>query len=90
MRAVEKRPITLSQLEGLIEKIIQRINEMQVKHLRSEQVGYMIMDEMKNVDLVAMIRFASVYHAFGDVESFKVFIDNIVSNNKLCEQSDEK
>ena len=90
MRAVEKRPLTWGQLDDLIDKIIHRINRMQVKHLRSEQVGYMIMDELKDVDLVAMIRFASVYHAFVDAESFKAFIDNILSNSKLCEQSDEK
>ena len=90
MRAVEKRPLTLSQLDGVIEKILQRINKMQVKHLRSEQVGYMIIEELKELDLVAMIRFASVYHAFQDAESFKVFIDNILTNKQLCEPLNEE
>ncbi|MCP8352448.1 transcriptional regulator NrdR [Candidatus Synchoanobacter obligatus] len=83
MRAVEKRPLTMGQLENLIERIVQKINKMQVKHLRSEQVGYIIMEEMKDVDLVSMIRFASVYHAFQDAESFKVFIDNLVSSSEM-------
>lgn len=90
MRAVEKRPLTLNQLESVIEKILQRINKMQVKHLRSEQVGYMIMEELKELDLVAMIRFASVYHAFQDAESFKVFIDDILANKQLCEPINEE
>ena len=85
MRAVEKRPLTLSQFEGLMDRIVQKINNMQVKNLSSEQVGYIIMEELKDVDVVAMIRFASVYHAFQDAESFKQFIDNLVTQGKLTE-----
>ena len=90
MRAIDKRPLTLGQLDAVIEKILQRINKMQVKHLRSEQVGYMIIEELKELDLVAMIRFASVYHAFQDAESFKVFIDEILTNKQICEPVDEE
>ena len=90
MRAIDKRPLTLGQLDAVIEKILQRINKMQVKHLRSEQVGYMIIEELKELDLVAMIRFASVYHAFQDAESFKVFIDDILANKQICEPIDEE
>lgn len=88
MRAVEKRPISLAVFDGLIEKIISRINKMQVKHLRSEQVGYMIIEELRDVDPVAMIRFASVYHAFQDVESFKAFIEEVLNNE--TEEVNEK
>lgn len=90
MRAVDKRPLTLNQLESVIDKILQRINNMQVKHLRSEEVGYMIIDELKELDLVAMIRFASVYHAFQDAESFKIFIDDILANKQRCEPVNEQ
>ena len=79
MRALEKRPVTVTQLESLMDKIVQKINNMQVRHLRSEQVGYIIMEEMKDVDSVAMVRFASVYHDFQDTESFRSFIDNVLS-----------
>ena len=89
MRAVEKRPLTLSQFEGLMDRIVQKINNMQVKNLSSEQVGYIIMEEMKDVDVVAMIRFASVYHAFQDAESFKQFIDNLVSQSEKTESIHE-
>lgn len=89
MRACEKRPVTLSQFEDLMDRIINKINKMQVKHLRSEEVGYIIMEEMKDLDLVAMIRFASVYHAFVDVKSFRDFIDQLV-NKESSEVSDEK
>ena len=84
MRAVEKRPVTVSDFDALMARIVQKINNMQVKHLRSEQVGYIIMEEMKDVDSVAMIRFASVYHAFQDAESFRQFIDKL-----LAQQSEE-
>jgi transcriptional repressor NrdR len=90
MRAVEKRPLTLSQFEGLVDRIVQKINNMQVKNLSSEQVGYIIMEELKDVDVVAMIRFASVYHAFQDAESFKQFIDNLVTQGKLTESVHEE
>lgn len=82
MRAVEKRPLSLAQFDELIGRIINKISRMQLKHLRSEQVGYIIIEELKNVDLVAMVRFASVYHAFQDIESFKKFIDEVLSNRE--------
>ena len=90
MRAVEKRPLTLSQFEALMDRIVQKINNMQVKNLSSEQVGYIIMEELKDVDVVAMIRFASVYHAFQDAESFKQFIDNLVTQGNLTESMHEE
>ncbi|MEC7030295.1 MAG: transcriptional regulator NrdR [Pseudomonadota bacterium] len=90
MRAVEKRPLTLSQFEALMDRIVQKINNMQVKNLSSEQVGYIIMEEMKDVDVVAMIRFASVYHAFQDADSFKQFIDNLVTQEELAESAYEE
>lgn len=83
MRAVEKRPISLKQFDEIIQKIIIRINEMQVKLLRSEQVGYIIIEALKDVDLVAMIRFASVYHAFQDAESFKAFVNEVLPHDEI-------
>jgi transcriptional repressor NrdR len=91
MRSVEKRPVSLTQLDGLIQRIVSRINKMQVKHLRSEQVGYIIIEELKNVDLVAMIRFASVYHAFKDAESFIAFIsEHLCRESKIVEEYEKE
>ena len=90
MRAVEKRPLTLSQFDELMQRIVKKINNMQVKNLSSEQVGYIIMEEMKDVDVVAMIRFASVYHAFQDAESFKQFIDNLITQGETTEKRYEE
>lgn len=85
MRAVEKRPISLAQFEALIQTIVNKINQMQVKHLRSEQVGYIIIEALRDVDLVAMIRFASVYHAFQDAESFRIFVDDVLASRESFE-----
>ena len=84
LKAIEKREVSVDQLDQLVARVLHRVSSSQSKALHAKQVGYIIIDELKDIDLVAMIRFAAVYHSFNDVESFKVFIDEILSN------SDEK
>ncbi|UTC24339.1 transcriptional regulator NrdR [Candidatus Comchoanobacter bicostacola] len=89
VRAVEKRPLSVSQIDQMMARIMHRISKMNVKSLNSNRVGYMIIEELKEVDLIAMVRFATVYHCFKDIEAFKDFIDQLVGDPVLNENNDE-
>lgn len=70
IRACEKRPVPLDQLEELvmgIEKELRRVGNAEV---RSEDVGEMVMDRLAKIDEVAYVRFASVYRQFKDITVF--------------------
>lgn len=77
IKACEKRPISLSQIEkisGDIEKELQNNGQQEVP---SSTIGQMIMDKLKEIDEIAYVRFASVYRQFKDIESFKKLIDEL-------------
>lgn len=70
LRACEKRPVTLSQLEQSVDRIEQAISNSLNREVTSLSVGELCMEELKNVDEVAYVRFASVYRQFGDIHTF--------------------
>lgn len=70
-RAVEKRPITMLQVESLVSDIERAIYEAGETEVSSIQIGKMVMERLLELDDVAYVRFASVYRSFADVESFE-------------------
>lgn len=71
MRASEKRPVTYSEMENLVEEVEREIRKLNQTEVPSEQVGDMVMDRLSELDEVAYIRFASVYRQFKDVDAYK-------------------
>ncbi|MDO8584176.1 MAG: transcriptional regulator NrdR [bacterium] len=69
-KALEKRSYTESEFRSLVHAIERHIHRHKSSELRSAEVGEVVMEELKRFDKVAYIRFASVYRAFEDVESF--------------------
>jgi transcriptional repressor NrdR len=69
-RACEKRPISVTVLEKLVERIEQRLQESGEREVHSREIGEQIMQELQNLDEVAYVRFASVYRSFKDVNEF--------------------
>jgi len=69
-RACEKRPISVTVLEKLIERIEQRLQDAGEREIQSREIGEQIMQELQNLDEVAYVRFASVYRSFKDVNEF--------------------
>ncbi len=69
-KACEKRPISVTVLEKLIERIEQRLQESGEREVLSREIGEQIMQELQNLDEVAYVRFASVYRSFKDVNEF--------------------
>ncbi len=70
LRACEKRPVSLKQLEQAAENIEQSLLNSYDREITSMHVGELAMQELKVIDEVAYVRFASVYRQFGDVNTF--------------------
>ncbi len=69
-RALHKRPVPVEYLEQAIERIIQKVLAYGEKEITARELGENVMHELKKMDKVAYIRFASVYRSFSDVEDF--------------------
>ena len=70
VRACEKRPVTLSQLEAIADEIEQELQSGLEREISTVDIGEMVMARLKNVDEVAYVRFASVYRSFKDINTF--------------------
>lgn len=70
IRAAEKRPIPVERLEEAADEIETELNHLNQKEVTSAYIGELVMEELKKIDKVAYVRFASVYREFEDVEGF--------------------
>lgn len=78
-RACEKRPISTEQIEAILTAIGKQIQKSEGQEISSEKIGEKVMLQLKKIDDVAYIRFASVYKSFCDVESFERELKEIKS-----------
>lgn len=83
VRALEKRPVPSDALEQAIGRLVHRLRTMGEREVPSRLIGEMVMEELRKLDEVAYVRFASVYRSFQDVTEFE---DEI---RRLQEISDE-
>jgi transcriptional repressor NrdR len=70
IKACEKRPVPLQQLEDIVHEIEKELRNQGVSEVNSELVGEMVMDRLAKIDEVAYVRFASVYRQFKDINVF--------------------
>jgi len=70
MKACEKRPISVKEIDKIVEDIEERLRR-KGKEVKSDMLGRLVVNKLKKLDKVAYIRFASVYHDFQNVEDFK-------------------
>ncbi|AJQ94291.1 MULTISPECIES: transcriptional regulator NrdR [Gynuella] len=76
-RALEKRPVGMESLEAAISRIKHSLRAIGEREIRSRTLGEMVMDELKALDQVAYVRFASVYRSFQDISEFRDEIDRL-------------
>jgi len=69
-RALEKRPVGIEQVEGAINKLKSQLRATGEREVSSEMLGNFIMEQLKELDKVAYVRFASVYRSFEDIREF--------------------
>ena len=70
VRACEKRPISMAELDQIADDIEQELRGRLESEVQSERIGEMVMDRIKDLDEVAYVRFASVYRSFKDINTF--------------------
>ncbi|MCP3673158.1 MAG: transcriptional repressor NrdR, partial [Gammaproteobacteria bacterium] len=77
MRALEKRPVGVETIEEAITRIKSNLRATGERELPAQQLGEMVMQELRKLDDVAYVRFASVYRRFEDVKEFRTAIDSL-------------
>ncbi len=82
MRACQKRPVSVEQMEGIVNDIENELRNSLKNEVPVSIIGSMVMDRLKNIDAVSYVRFASVYREFKDVETFMREIEDILKKNK--------
>lgn len=76
-RALEKRPVSTEQVDAVMVRIAHRLHALGERECPSAQLGEWVMDELRALDQVAYVRFASVYRAFEDVQAFRDEIERL-------------
>ena len=91
MRALEKRPVSAEEVEAAIRQIERRARISGERELASRQFGEWVMEELRKLDEVAYVRFASVYRSFQDVNAFREEIERLQNDDSVntTESSDE-
>ncbi|MEN6331943.1 MAG: transcriptional regulator NrdR [Smithella sp.] len=82
LKACEKRPISMEAIEKLVENVEQDCQEYQGDEIPSTVIGEKVMNELKTLDGVAYVRFASVYRQFRDVGEFMAELNDLLSKDK--------
>ena len=77
MLALRKRPVSLEQIDASLQRIEQRLRSSGLREVASAKLGEFVMRELKKLDKVAYVRFASVYRSFEDVDEFSRLIKEI-------------
>ncbi|WP_024621847.1 transcriptional regulator NrdR [Metaclostridioides mangenotii] len=78
IRACEKRPISIDSIDGVVNNIENELNKGFVEEIEATEIGEMVMDQLKNLDEVAYVRFASVYRQFKDINTFVNELETIL------------
>ncbi|RLJ03282.1 MAG: transcriptional regulator NrdR [Candidatus Aenigmatarchaeota archaeon] len=77
LKAVEKRPITEEQVDLIVDRIENELRGMGSEEIESKVIGELVMRELRKIDPVAYLRFASVYRQFSDITSFEKELKNL-------------
>jgi transcriptional repressor NrdR len=78
IRACEKRPVPMADIEKIVSEIERGLNNMMEKEMPSSLIGEFVIEHLKALDDVAYVRFASVYRQFTDAESFRQEIEKLL------------
>lgn len=81
LKACEKRPISMEELESIVSRVEQKIKNTMEKEITSSLIGEYVMEELRNIDEVAYVRFASVYRQFKDINKFMQELQKLLSDD---------
>lgn len=89
-RALEKRSHTEAEFRQLMHAIERAIQRRKTNELRSEEIGEIVMEQLKTFDKVAYIRFASVYRSFEDVKTFRDELSDLLKQNNVRQKKEKE
>ena len=75
--ALRKRPVSTVQIDSAIERIEEKLLQLGQREVISSRIGELVMRELKKLDKVAYIRYASVYRSFEDIDEFRALVDEV-------------
>ena len=75
--ALRKRPVSTEQVDGAVERIEEKLLNLGLREVLSTRIGELVMHELKKLDKVAYVRFASVYRSFEDMDDFRTVVDEV-------------
>ena len=81
LKACEKRPVSVSELESVANKVEATLQERPDKEISTEEIGALVMDALRVLDAVAYVRFASVYRHFRDIGEFMTELKGLLKAN---------
>jgi len=81
-RACEKRPVASEQLDRVVDQVERSLSEAPEREVDSRTIGEQVMEQLRDLDKVAFVRFASVYRSFQDVEEFRAELDRLLSRKQ--------
>ncbi len=83
IKSCEKRPVSMSEIDNMVNSVTKQVYNSMEQEVSSKSIGEMVMEELKNYDEVAYVRYASVYRSFKDIESFMQELQRLIDNKKL-------
>lgn len=78
LKATEKRPVSIDQVDRMVESIERALYNSLEREIKSEKIGEMVMEALRELDAVAYVRFASVYRQFTDIENFRKELEKLL------------
>ncbi len=78
MNSCASRPVSMDTVDGILDKIESTVHNSLEREVSSQKIGQMVMDELRQVDEVAYVRFASVYKQFKDIDTFKAELEKMM------------
>lgn len=82
LKACEKRPVRVASLEAIADKVEAALQEKPEREMSTEEIGAHVMEELKYLDKVAYVRFASVYRNFRDIDEFKNELNDLLKSRE--------
>ena len=82
VKASEKRPISMGKLAEIIDDVETRLSETPDRELSTVEIGELLMDQLKGLDKIAYVRFASVYRDFQDVDAFLREVSDLMKQKR--------
>lgn len=82
IKACEKRPVSMGKIDELVDNIAKQVYNSMEQEISSKKIGEMVMSELKELDEVAYVRYASVYRSFTDIETFMQELQKMMEMKK--------